>query len=80
MQRLKEKLATFLLIIVNGSCFILAFYMSQKSLNLYFNKKTSTAIQLHQTEKVNLFPAITICSDPETRWNEPMLKFCGIDR
>ena len=80
MQRLKEKLATFLLIIVNSSCFIIVFIVSQKSLNLYFNEKTSTAIQLSQTENVNLFPEITICSDPETRWNEPILKFCGIDR
>ena len=80
MQSLKEKLATFLLILVNGSFFILVCIASQKSLDLYFNGRTSTAIQLHQTEKVNLFPAITICSDQETRWNESMLKFCGIDR
>lgn len=80
MQSLKEKLATFLLILVNGSFFILVCIASQKSLQLYFNGGTSTTIHIQQTENAGLFPAITICSDQETRWNESMLTFCGIDR
>ena len=80
MQKLKEKLGTFLLILVNGSCFIFVCVICRTFVGQYLSGKATTSIRLQQSENVKLFPAITICSDPENRWNESMLKFCGIDR